>query len=564
MVDAGRAERIPVRGIVIALAVASQESGFKVYANDGHGGDLAPDQRGVAASLELAHDAVGSDHGSLGLFQQQWPWWGSLGDLMDPATSARIFYTALLKVPRWQDLPLTVAAQRVQRSAYPNAYADDESLARRIYARAVGAPVTDLALTAADTAWCTGLVASGTGSVVYPVPADLVGEDRRNWGGTGAHWASWHTGTDFSVPCGTPVLAAHPGLARIDTTQSWAGPQLVKVSAGTGRPTTWYAHMRTVFVHNGEPVTVGQQIGEVGREGNATGCHLHFEVHTRGGSIYGPDNVDPSTWLTRHVGKPITPGAGTFVIATFNTLGHSHTAPGGDKQSWADSGPRTRGLAALLARQAPEVIGLQEFQGPQAQLFAQITGSGWARYGIQDNVILWRRTSFTPVSTDTVAIPYFHGHPRQMPVVRLRHLSTGQVITVIDVHNPADVHGPAGRWRAAAIAAERAVVTRERAAGRAVFLIGDLNDRAPAYCALTQETLMTSASTSPRAVPRPEGSKASGCRPPARSGIDWIFGTTATFSIYAVDHSPRGSISDHPYVEAVAHLTPVQQESVSK
>jgi hypothetical protein len=38
-------------------------------------------------------------------------------------------------------------------------------------------------------------------------------------------------------------------------------------------------------------------LGEVGDRGNATGCHLHFEVHLHNGSIYGPDNVDPSVWL---------------------------------------------------------------------------------------------------------------------------------------------------------------------------------------------------------------------------------------------------------------------------
>ena len=142
------------------------------------------------------------------------------------------------------------------------------------------------------------------GEVVYPVPASLVGTDNHNWHETGPYWSKWHTGTDYSVPCGTPVYAAHAGTIEIDTTQkSWAGPWLVKVSIGPGSLTTWYAHMQKVTVSRGQTVTAGQKIGEVGQEGNVSGCHLHFEVHERNGSIYGSDNVDPSTWLAEHIQK---------------------------------------------------------------------------------------------------------------------------------------------------------------------------------------------------------------------------------------------------------------------
>ena len=48
-------------------------SEFRNYANDGVGADLEADQQGIEASMELPHDAVGTDHGSLGVFQQQWP-----------------------------------------------------------------------------------------------------------------------------------------------------------------------------------------------------------------------------------------------------------------------------------------------------------------------------------------------------------------------------------------------------------------------------------------------------------------------------------------------------------
>ena len=99
VVAVGKQMRIPRQGIVVALARRSQESRFLNYANDGRGGDLRPDQAGIASSLELPHQAVGTDHGSLGVFQQQWPWWGSMSELMNPATSAAKFYARLVDVP---------------------------------------------------------------------------------------------------------------------------------------------------------------------------------------------------------------------------------------------------------------------------------------------------------------------------------------------------------------------------------------------------------------------------------------------------------------------------------
>ncbi len=223
---------------------------------------------------------------------------------MTPAVSARKFYDTLLAVPGWRTLPLTVAAQRVQHSAYPDAYADDETLARQVYAVLADTSATDLYVASTALANCAiQTAAAGATTVVLPVPPHLADTDRRNWGGTGAHWSSWHSGTDFSLACGTPVLAAQAGTVQIDTSQGWAGRWLVKVTTGPGQLTTWYAHMQKLLVSPGQAVTAGQQIGEAGAEGNATGCHLHFEVHLRGGSIYGPDNVDPSTWLAENVGK---------------------------------------------------------------------------------------------------------------------------------------------------------------------------------------------------------------------------------------------------------------------
>ena len=138
VVAEGERRQVPAQGIVVALAVAAQESTFLNYANDGLGGDLRPDQLDVDRSLQLPHDAVGTDHGSVGVFQQQYPWWGPLEQLMNPPVSAGLFYDALDKVSGWQLMTVTGAAQAVQRSAYPNAYADDEPLARALLAELAG------------------------------------------------------------------------------------------------------------------------------------------------------------------------------------------------------------------------------------------------------------------------------------------------------------------------------------------------------------------------------------------------------------------------------------------
>jgi len=89
------------RAVAIALATSIQESGLR---NITHG-----------------------DRDSLGLFQQRpSQGWGTRKQILDPTYAAGIFYEHLAKVPDYTKLPLTVAAQRVQRSGFPEAYAKHE------------------------------------------------------------------------------------------------------------------------------------------------------------------------------------------------------------------------------------------------------------------------------------------------------------------------------------------------------------------------------------------------------------------------------------------------------
>jgi hypothetical protein len=117
-----RRRGLPKRAMVVAIATAMQESSLRNVAS-----------RRVPASLALAHQGVGSDHDSVGLFQQRpSQGWGTVAHLMDPATSAGLFFDRLVRVRGWQSMSVSAAAQAVQRSAYPSAYRRHETLAERV------------------------------------------------------------------------------------------------------------------------------------------------------------------------------------------------------------------------------------------------------------------------------------------------------------------------------------------------------------------------------------------------------------------------------------------------
>lgn len=115
IVQVGRELGVSDYGIVIALATAMQESSMR--------------------------NLSWGDRDSVGLFQQRpSSGWGSVEQLTDPAHAARLFYggpsnpnrgytRGLLDISGWESMPLTVAAQRVQISAHPDAYAKWESSA---------------------------------------------------------------------------------------------------------------------------------------------------------------------------------------------------------------------------------------------------------------------------------------------------------------------------------------------------------------------------------------------------------------------------------------------------
>ncbi|MFV2104295.1 hypothetical protein [Micromonospora sp. LOL_024] len=101
------------RAAVVAIGTALQESKLE---NLGHLGDR-------------------NDHDSQGLFQQRpTSGWGTVEQITDPEYATLAFLKGLEQVDGWRDMPLTVAAQTVQVSAYPDHYAQWEQQAADLVA----------------------------------------------------------------------------------------------------------------------------------------------------------------------------------------------------------------------------------------------------------------------------------------------------------------------------------------------------------------------------------------------------------------------------------------------
>lgn len=134
IIATGKSQSIPARGQLIALMTALTESSLRVLSNT----SAYPD------SANIPNDGNGSDHDSVGLFQQRpGAGWGTVENLMDPVWSSRAFYggptgpnhgspRGLLDLADWQTMDLDAAAQAVQVSAYPDRYAVNQPVAEAV------------------------------------------------------------------------------------------------------------------------------------------------------------------------------------------------------------------------------------------------------------------------------------------------------------------------------------------------------------------------------------------------------------------------------------------------
>lgn len=96
-----------------------------------------------------------------------------------------------------------------------------------------------------------------------------------------------HTGIDIAADTGTVIQAAMEGTVTVSSTVGDYGYHIKIVNNDVA---TLYAHCSKLYVKQGDVVTQGQEIAEVGSTGKSTGPHLHFEI-MRGSTYINPRNI---------------------------------------------------------------------------------------------------------------------------------------------------------------------------------------------------------------------------------------------------------------------------------
>jgi len=283
-------------GALIALMAALTESTLRMLANT----SAYPD------SANYPNDGLGSDHDSLGLFQMRSvSGWGTVAELMDPDYQARAFFgglsgpnagspRGLLDIPGWQLLDPGEAAQAVEVSAYPDRYQNFQPVAESILS----------ALTRSQSASAAGFdqKVPETSQVVFALPdgtytkTDSFGMRTDPYSGE----SRFHAGSDLAAPAGTPILAVADGLVSFAGQRgTYGGLIVVDHTVGGERVASYYAHMYDVgiLVTEGDSVSAGQHIGDVGSAGKSTGPHLHLEIHPGGADLPA---VNAEEWLAEN------------------------------------------------------------------------------------------------------------------------------------------------------------------------------------------------------------------------------------------------------------------------
>jgi murein DD-endopeptidase MepM/ murein hydrolase activator NlpD len=133
---------------------------------------------------------------------------------------------------------------------------------------------------------------AASGGQVFPVPGP------HNFGGAQARFGAprsghSHQGQDIFAACGERLLSAQAGTVKVNAYQA-GGAGYYLVVDGTDGYDYVYMHLKKrSWATPGTFVWPGSQVSRVGQSGNASGCHLHFELWTAPGWYAGGSPIDP-------------------------------------------------------------------------------------------------------------------------------------------------------------------------------------------------------------------------------------------------------------------------------
>ena len=268
--DVGIKAGVGTRGVTVALATAMQESGLR---NLSYG-----------------------DRDSLGLFQQRpSAGWGTPTQVRTPALAAAAFYgvashtrnTGLTQIGGWQQMSITAAAQAVQKSAYPEAYAQWESQAAALAAELVGqvpsstpSPGSGAGSSSAQCYGGVGPEVSGDWANPLAAGYSLTSPFGMRFHPIEHTWRL-HDGQDMAEAIGTPIYAACNGVVTSAGDSGGSGGLVTTIDCGGGVATS-YKHQSRTGALPGQRVRAGDPIGFVGNTGGSTGPHLHFQLEIGG------------------------------------------------------------------------------------------------------------------------------------------------------------------------------------------------------------------------------------------------------------------------------------------
>ena len=175
-------------------------------------------------------------------------------------------------------------------------------VSRRIAGRVLLTAIAAVAVTATSAVAGTGGIDSGgvpgggggtttdPGEGVFPVRA-------KHTYGDGLGAGRGHDGQDLMAKCGKPIVSVYSGRVQMVDTHSSAGNYVVIDGSGKLKDTV-YMHLQSrASVRKGQKVAAGEEIGLVGDTGNASACHLHFEIWSNPGYYEGGRPVDPERYL---------------------------------------------------------------------------------------------------------------------------------------------------------------------------------------------------------------------------------------------------------------------------